>query len=160
MGAVASALERIILESNLDPASCVLRHVTRASRQVVATFDSALDPVGLTGQQFNVLVTLARSAPVNVNALAARVGMHPSTTPRLVGPLVRRRLVSINPGLDRRERLIIITAKGKSKLLRAYPRWAELQRKIVSHLGTKEWSSAMVALKKIRQSLPAVAKNH
>jgi DNA-binding MarR family transcriptional regulator len=62
--------------------------------------------------------------------------------------------------LDRREKLIIITAKGKSKLLQAYPLWAELQRKIVSQLGTEQWSSAMVALKKIRQALPAVAKNH
>jgi DNA-binding MarR family transcriptional regulator len=156
---VASELERTILESKLDPASCVLRHVTRASRQVVSAFDAVLAPVGLTGQQFNVLVTLARAGPVNVNALAARVGMHASTTPRLVGPLVQRKFVSIKPGWDRRERIMVITRKGNSKLLQAYPLWGELQRTIVGQLGAKEWSSAMIVLKQIRKSLPAAARD-
>jgi DNA-binding MarR family transcriptional regulator len=156
---VASKLERIILKSKLDPASCILRHVTRASRQVIAAFDSALEPVSLTGQQFNVLVTLARGGPMNVNTLAARVGMHPSTTPRLVGPLLRRKFVSIKRGRDRRERFVIITIKGNSKLLHAYPFWAQLQQIIVSNLGTEEWSSAMIMLKKIRTSLPTLTKN-
>jgi DNA-binding MarR family transcriptional regulator len=156
---VATALEKLIQKSNLDPATCVLRHVTRASRLIVANFDAAFAPVGLTGHQFNLLMTLARSGPMNVNALAAAVGMHPSTTPRLIAPLARDRLVRTQPGSDRRVRVIAITRKGRARLARALPRWMELQKRIVSNLGTKEWSSAMTSLKKIRTSLRQSPEN-
>jgi DNA-binding MarR family transcriptional regulator len=150
---VATALEKTIEESHLDPATCVLRHVTRASRVIVASFDAAFAPVGLTGHQFNLLMTLARLGPMNVNNLAAAVGMHPSTTPRLIAPLARGRLVRTRPGEDRRVRVIAITRKGRARLARAFPRWVKLQKRMVSLLGTEEWSSTMASLKKIRASL-------
>lgn len=152
---MSARLEQIILESKLEPASCVLRNVTRTSRLVVATFDAAFSSVGLTGQQFNVLMTVARSGPMNVNRLAILVGMHPSTTPRLLGPLKRKSLVSIKQGADRRERVIAVTHKGYVKLLRAFPCWSKVQGKILTQLGEQEWSSAMKALKNIRSSLRA-----
>jgi DNA-binding MarR family transcriptional regulator len=150
---VATALEKSIQKSKLDPATCVLRHITRTSRLIVATFDAAFAPVGLTGHQFNLLMTLARLGPMNVNKLAAAVGMHPSTTPRLIAPLTRGRLVRTHLGEDRRVRVIAVTRKGRARLARAFPRWAEVQKKLVSHLGPEEWSSAMTSLKKIRVSL-------
>jgi DNA-binding MarR family transcriptional regulator len=150
---VTARLESIILESNLDPAFCVLRHVTRTSRIVVSAFDMALSPVGITGHQFNLLMTLARSGPLNVNSLAAAVGMHTSTTPRLIAPLARRGLVRARAGIDRRERHMVITKKGYALLLRAFPKWAEVQRRIVSQLGDREWSSEIDVLKNIRRSL-------
>jgi DNA-binding MarR family transcriptional regulator len=101
---MTNRLERVIRKSNLDPSFCVLRHVTRTSRSVVAAFDTALKPSGLTGNQFNLLMTLARMGPLNVNAVAAAVGMHPSTVPRLIAPLARRRLVRRQAGADRRAR--------------------------------------------------------
>ena len=148
---VGSALESLIRESNLEPASCVLRHVTSTSRVIVAAFDAALSPAGLTGHQFNLLMTLARSGPMNVNGLAAAVGMHPSTTPRVTAPLARDGLIRIQAGTDRRERLLAITRKGIERLSRAYPRWAQVQREIVNRLGDQEWSSAMRSLKDIRR---------
>jgi DNA-binding MarR family transcriptional regulator len=150
---MATALQRLIAESNLDPAACVLRHITRASRRIVAAFDEAFRPYGLTGHQFNLLMTLARQGPMNVNGLAAAVGMHPSTTPRLLAPLKRHGLLRSQAGTDRRERVIAITRKGQACLLRAFPRWAAVQRHVMDQLGTEEWSSAMTALRKIRASL-------
>jgi DNA-binding MarR family transcriptional regulator len=150
---VTSRLEKLILENNLDPAFCILRHVTRTSRIVVSAFDTALSPVGLTGHQFNLLVTLARSGPLNVNSLAAAVGMHPSTTPRLIAPLARRGLVRGRAGIDRRERLMFVTKKGCALLLRAFPKWAEVQSRIVSQLGDQEWLSEIDVLRNIRKSL-------
>jgi DNA-binding MarR family transcriptional regulator len=150
---VLNTLEKIIGESGLDPASCVLRHITRSSRLVVASFDAAFRPLGLTGHQFNLLMTLGRSGPMTVNNLAAAIGMHASTTPRLVAPLGRQGLVRSQPGTDRRERLLAITAKGRAKLIRAYPRWAEVQRRIMGQIGDREWSMGKSILKNIRKSL-------
>ena len=151
--AVSRALEQAIEASHLDPDVCVLRHVTRTSRLVVANFDAAFAPFGLSGLQFNALMTLARRGPLNVGALSNAVGMHSSTTPRLMAPLLRERLVEARTGADRRERVLSVTAKGRGRLLRAYPSWVELQARIVGSIGEARWSTAMVALKSIRKSL-------
>jgi DNA-binding MarR family transcriptional regulator len=153
MPVMNAALERAILDSGLDPEACALRHVARASRLIVASFDAALRPVGLSGHQFNVLMTLARRETLNVNGLAAAVGMHPSTTPRLIAPLIRYGWVRTQPGIDQRERFIVITSKGLARLVRAYPLWADIQRKVVGHLGDRRWSSTTAALRSIRKSL-------
>jgi DNA-binding MarR family transcriptional regulator len=150
---VSARLERIIRQSNLDPSFCVLRHVTRTSRSVVAAFDTALKPSGLTGNQFNLLMTLARMGPMNVNAVAAAVGMHPSTVPRLMAPLANRRLVGRRAGSDRRERVIVVTESGRRKLVAAYPYWAALQRQVVSRLGDEGWVSTMTVLQQLRKSV-------
>ena len=150
---MSAALEQLIRDSQLDPASCVLRHVTRTSRLAVSAFDAALRPVGLTSHQFTLLMVLARNGAMSVNRLAEAVGMHATTTPRLITPLAKDGLVRVESGLDRRERLISITGKGNQKLLRAYPRWAALQRGILGHLGNDEWRSGMKILKEIRNSI-------
>ena len=146
-------LDQLIRESKLNPSCCVLRHVTRTSRMIVAAFDAALSPAGLTSHQFTVLVTLALGGPANVNGLAAGVGTHPSTIPRLIAPLTRQGLVRVQTGRDRRERLIAITTRGNETLLRAYPYWGELQREILQGLGHRKWPELMKSLKDIRKSL-------
>ena len=156
---MSARLERIIRKSNLDPAFCALRHVTRTSRSVVAAFDTALKPAGLTGNQFNLLMTLARMGPLNVNAVAAAVGMHPSTVPRLIAPLARRRLVRRQAGADRRERVIVVTESGRRKLTAAYPFWAALQRQVASRLGDEGWVSAMAVLQQVRKSVDGRASS-
>jgi DNA-binding MarR family transcriptional regulator len=150
---VKPELEKLIKESRLDPTCCVLRQVTRTSRMIVAAFDAALGPAGVTAHQFTVLVALAHGGPLNVNSLATAVGMHSSTTPRMIAPLMRRGLVRIQLGADRRQRLIDITVKGNKTLLRAYPLWAQVQRGILQHLGPGAWPGMMQSLGAIRTSL-------
>jgi DNA-binding MarR family transcriptional regulator len=150
---VKPELEKLIKDSGLDPTCCVLRQVTRTSRTIVAAFDAALAPAGVTAHQFTVLVAVAHGGPMNVNALAAAVGMHPSTTPRMIAPLTRRGLVRVHQGADRRERLVTVTAKGNKTLLCAYPLWAEVQRSILQHLGPAAWPAVIQSLSAIRLSV-------
>lgn len=150
---MSTRLPQLIDRSGLEPEICVLRHVTRTSRLVVAAYDQALGPAGLTGQQFNLLMTLARNGPMSVNRLAAAVGMHPSTTPRIIAPLARQRLVSSKAGTDQRERVTALTRKGEGRLLQAYPLWAEVQGRIVGRIGQRQWLEAMTVLRELRRSL-------
>jgi DNA-binding MarR family transcriptional regulator len=150
---VSARLENVIRDSKLEPSICVLRHVTRTSRSIVAAFDAALQPAGVTGLQFNLLMTLARAGPMNVNGVAAAVGMHPSTVPRLIAPLARRRLVRSRAGKDRRERVMAVTKSGNRTLLAAYPYWAAVQRRVETHMGDQGWSRAMEVLREIRKSV-------
>lgn len=147
------ALVDLVRQSGLDPLACVLRHVTRTSRAIVAAFDAALSPAGVTAHQFTVLTALAHGGPMTVNSLAAAVGMHPSTTPRLLAPLTRDQLVRVRPGADRRQRLVSLTPKGQRAVRRGYPRWAEVQREVLQQLGPEVWLSVMRSLETIREAL-------
>jgi len=86
----------------LELDACVLRHVSRLSRAVVAAYDPALAAHGLTGHQFNLMTTLHRMGPMSVGDLAAALGMDPSGIPRAVRPLVDVGLIQSEAGEDRR----------------------------------------------------------
>ena len=139
----------------LRPDECVLRHVTRTSRAVVNAFDAALAPVGLTGSQFNVLMSLERAGPMTVNALARHVGADATTIPRTLRPLKLAKLVSSRPGADRREQVIAVTPSGHRRLAVARRRWTVVQRRIVEAIGRPSWIALTRSLGAIRQAARA-----
>ena len=139
----------------LRPDECVLRHVTRTSRAVVGAFDEALAPVGLTGGQFNVLMSLEQDGPLTVNALARHVGADPTTIPRALRPLKLARLVTSRAGADRREQVISVTAAGRRRLAVARRRWTVVQRRIVDAIGHPAWIALTRSLGSIRHAARA-----
>jgi DNA-binding MarR family transcriptional regulator len=150
--ATEDALDRALRACRLSPVECVLRHVTHTSRAVVAAFDETLKPSGLTGHQFNLLMSVARAGPLTVNTLAALIGVDPTTVPRAIVPLTRDRLVTVGIGKDRRERVIAITPRGRGRLAAALPNWEVLQQSIVRALGQSTWTSSMAMLRQIRHA--------
>src|SRR5262249_37329539 len=104
------------VDAALSPEACILRHVSRASRAVVAAYDPALGPYGLTGHQFNLMMTLGNMGPMTVGALADVLGMDASGVPRAVRPLADQGLIVSQPGEDRRQRMLSLTAPGRAAL--------------------------------------------
>jgi DNA-binding MarR family transcriptional regulator len=142
-------------ERTLRPDECVLRHVTRTSRAVVKAFDEALEPVGLTGGQFNVLMSLAQAGPLTVNALARHVGADPTTIPRALHPLKQARLVTSRQGRDRREHVIAVTSLGRRRLALARRRWTVVQRRILDAIGHPAWIALTRSMGTIRHAARA-----
>lgn len=71
-------------------------------------------PHELTLPQLRALVVLDDDATVTVKALAARLGIQPSTTTRLVDRLVAKGLIQRAPGVqDRREVLLSLSPAGR-----------------------------------------------
>jgi DNA-binding MarR family transcriptional regulator len=150
-------LTRAVRSCAAHPSTCVLHHVSRTSRAVVSAFGEALKPSGLTGQQFNVLMSLAQAGPLTVTRLARVVGMDPTTVPRALRPLRRRGLVGARTTDDRRERVIFVTAAGRRQLAAAVPLWDAVQRRVVRVLGSREWDALMVDLRAVRRALESSA---
>jgi DNA-binding MarR family transcriptional regulator len=144
-------LERALQRCRLHPSTCVLRHVTRTSRAVVAAFDRALEPAGLTGHQFNLMMTVALAGNLNVRNLADHLGMDPTTVPRVAAPLRRQRLIASTVGADRRERVLTVTVRGRRRLAAAVPLWEAQQRRVVAALGDSAWSDARALLRALRK---------
>ena len=143
-------LERALRRCKLHPSGCVLRHITRTSRAIVAAFDRALAPARLTGHQFNLMMTLALAGDLTVGTLADQLGMDATTVPRVAAPLRRQRLIASAVGKDRRERVLTVTARGRRRLAAALPLWEAQQRRVVAALGAGAWTEARASLRALR----------
>lgn len=156
-GAYVDARKLVVAEGQ----KCFLRHITHTSRAVVAYWDKALKPAGLTGNQFHVLSVLAATSEMNVKGLAQNLGMDPTTVTRAVQPLIRDGLVAsrANPD-DTRQRILNLTKLGKQKFTRAVPLWEKVQMSVLNHFGTADWEEMTAGLKRIRASLDETRQNH
>jgi DNA-binding MarR family transcriptional regulator len=108
---------------------CTCLSARRASRRLTQIYDRALEPAGLTVNQFGLLAklygaSLRGRASLSVGALAERLGMDPTTLNRNLKPLTARGLVAVGVDReDRRARAIRITDKGRARLRKAVPFW-------------------------------------
>ncbi len=135
-----------------SPDACVLRHVSRTSRAVVAAYDPALAPLGLTGHQFNLMMTLGNMGPMAVGALADVLGMDASGIPRAIRPLADDGLIAVERGTDRRQRLLSLTEEGRKRLDNATPTWMRVQTELVDAIGAGRWMSLMTELRVVRRA--------
>jgi DNA-binding MarR family transcriptional regulator len=103
---------------------CLCLHVQRAARALARRFDDAFRPLGLTNGQFSLMMSLNRPEPPGMASVAALLAMDQTTLTAALKPLQRRGLLDIatNPA-DRRARLLTLTPKGRSLLMRAVPIW-------------------------------------
>lgn len=131
---------------------CLFRHFTRTARAIAAAFDPALATVGMTGHQFNVLMTLDREGEQRIGALARLLGMEASGIPRALKPMEVQGWVAVSPGEDRRIRVVSITASGEAALARAVPVWADVQTDLLGKRGADRWAALAKDLKCIREA--------
>jgi DNA-binding MarR family transcriptional regulator len=103
---------------------CLCLHVQRAARALARRFDDALRPKGLTHGQFSLMMSLNRPKPAGMAAVASLLAMDRTTLTAALKPLRRRGLVKVAPDpADRRGRLMTLTARGRTLLIRAVPVW-------------------------------------
>lgn len=124
-------------------AGCTCLRLRRATRQMTQIYDGALEPVGITVNQFGLLAKLHGSsltghAWLSIGTLADLVGMHPTTLNRDLKPLKAQGLVAdVTETADRRVRAVLITGRGRAKLRKAVPFWRRAQAQVQKRLGAK-----------------------
>src|ERR1700690_2349665 len=110
---------------------CLCLHVQRAARALARRFDEALRPFGLTNGQFSLLMSLNRPDPPPMGPVACLLAMDRTTLTAALKPLERRGLVkTAQDPSDGRSRILILTAKGKSLLIRAVPVWERTHNEV------------------------------
>ncbi|TAJ89769.1 MarR family winged helix-turn-helix transcriptional regulator [Reyranella sp.] len=110
---------------------CLCLAAQRVARTLARRFDEALRLVGLTSGQFSLLMSLNQPAPPSIGSIAALLAMDRTTLTANLKPLERRGLVNtkVDPA-DRRGRLVILTAAGRTLLHDALPIWRRTQGEI------------------------------
>jgi DNA-binding MarR family transcriptional regulator len=116
--------------------TCLCLHAQRAARALARRFDEVLKPMGLTNQQFSLLMALNRPAPPPMGPVADLLAMDRTTLTAALKLLERRGLVRTEASpRDRRTRLLILTEMGKMALAAAVPVWRETHAAIESQLA-------------------------
>ena len=101
--------------------SCACLNLRMAARAITRFYDRALQPSGLRATQFNLLCALAADGSATITHLAQQLVMDRTTLSRNLKPLVGMGLIAVEPGEDRRSRVIALTDDGLKKLSRHRP---------------------------------------
>lgn len=117
------------------PEPCACFALRRAARALSRHYDRILAPRGLRTTQFSALMAVNVRGPMTVSALAELVVADRTTLTRNLGVLEARGLVRLDPGHDRRQRLVSITDQGVQALRRALPLWSKAQAEVRQGMG-------------------------
>ena len=114
---------------------CYCATLRQATRVISQRYEVAMRGTQLTITQFTLLTALTEMPRPRVNDLAEALAMDQTTLSRTLKVMEREGLISAVAGDDKRESRWIITALGRSRFRRAFPRWQEAQRSVEKALG-------------------------
>ena len=115
--------------------TCLCLHAQRAARALARRFDMALKPVGLTNQQFSLMMALNRPAPPGMGPVARLLAMDRTTLTAALKPLSARGWVSVEQDpKDKRGKLLRLTAAGAAALAGAVPIWKQVHGEIEAEM--------------------------
>jgi DNA-binding MarR family transcriptional regulator len=126
---------------------CNCAALRKATRRVSQLYDSALEPCGLRATQRTILSHIARAGAPALGELAEALVMDRGALTHNLKPLQRDGMVkiSVDPQ-DRRNRLIALTAHGRTKLAESDALWARAQRGFEASFGVAKSASLRKAL--------------
>ena len=115
---------------------CLGFSVRRAARAVSRHYDEAFAPLGIKGTQFSLMNAAYLMNGASIGSLAEVLVMERTTLTRNLRPLQQSGLIDIQPGADRRNRSIKLTAEGIRLLHKALAIWADTHARLVQQLGS------------------------
>lgn len=139
-----------LAEASQVPASCMGIHIRRASRIITQVYDAALRPAGLVLNQFTLLVSIHLLGATPVTHLAQKLFTDQTTMTRNLKLLEKRGLVAIEPGEDRRFKLVSLTTEGQAVLAQALPLWKHAQTEVMQHFGEQNWQTLLSLLSDVK----------
>jgi DNA-binding MarR family transcriptional regulator len=136
---------------NIRAIPCHCINTRRAANAITAYYDQILLPCALSVSQFSLLWTLDGLGQSNVTRLAEYVGLERSTVVRNLNPLRKGEFVADLAGGKRRERELVVTAKGKSAISLGVPLWKQAQKDIYVLIGPENLAVFREVLQRLQQ---------
>ncbi len=115
---------------------CFSTALRRADRTLSRIYDEALRPTGLATTQYSLLSLLSRApGPISITDLAEAQAMDRTSLTRMLAPLVRSGYVTLEPGADRRVKVVTLTDGGELIVAQARVLWRSAQESIAAQQG-------------------------
>ena len=129
--------------------ACTCTHMRKAARVITQFYDTFLQPSGLRMTQFIVLVVVALSEQETVMQMAEKLAMDRSALAHSLKSLQEQGLLTVEPGGDRRTRLVRLTEQGRHALTRTLPSWRQAQEQLITRFGKQQARLLLAELKSI-----------
>jgi DNA-binding MarR family transcriptional regulator len=136
--------------------ACTCTHMRKAARLITQFYDTFLQPSGLRMTQFIVLMVVALSEQETVMQMAEKLAMDRSALARSLKSLEDQGLLIVEPGSDRRTRLVRLTQEGRQALTRTLPSWRQAQEQLVTRFGEEQARLLLADLKRVESLSKAI----
>jgi len=109
---------------------CYCGRVLLTARAITRLYNDELRSAGIEATQLLSLQMIADLGPMTQNQLGERMAAEKTTISRNVKLLEKRRWLTVEPGQDRRCRLVSLTAAGRRQIEKARPHWERAQQRM------------------------------
>ncbi|WP_426399887.1 MarR family winged helix-turn-helix transcriptional regulator [Ralstonia sp. R-29] len=132
-------------------AECPGFQARATARSLTRYYNACFRPLGLTAEQFSLLVGIGEAGGTTLVELADRAGVDPTTLSRSVQNLESRDLVCATGGRGRAGKRLTLTTLGRRLVLKALPVWNLAKTTLAAQIGDE-------ALEMARQAMAELAK--
>ena len=132
-------------------AQCPGFQARATARALTRYYNACFKPLGLTAEQFSLLVGIGADEGATLVDLADRAGVDPTTLSRNVQNLEGRDLIRAEGGRGRAGKRLALTTAGQQLVADAFPLWSSAKAELARHMGDDKLRSA-------RKAMEALAK--
>ncbi|MFM0643654.1 MarR family winged helix-turn-helix transcriptional regulator [Paraburkholderia bryophila] len=122
------------------------------ARALTRYYNACLKPLGLTAEQFSLLVGIGAAEGTTLVDLADKAGVDPTTLSRNVQNLESRDLVRATGGRGRAGKRLALTASGRRLMADAFPVWKMAKAELAGRMGDEKLRSARQAMAELAQA--------
>jgi DNA-binding MarR family transcriptional regulator len=127
------------------------------ARALTRYYNACFRPLGITAEQFSLLVGIGGSHEPTLAELAARAGVDATTLSRSVKSLVQRDLVRNDGGRGRAGKRLVLTEGGRRLMDEAMIAWEGARVRLAEALGEEASRVAGVAMSQLAVAAQAAA---
>jgi DNA-binding MarR family transcriptional regulator len=115
-------------------------------------YNRELRPTGLELTQFTLLMTLQICGETTQGKLGRLLALDSTSLTRMLRWLAKRGWISEKQGVDRRQKLLRLSASGKQTLEKAWPYWENAQAHLRQRVGEETWGQMGTWLVKVLEA--------
>ena len=127
-------------------AQCPGFQARATARALTRYYNACFKPLGLTAEQFSLLVGIGAAEGTTLVDLADRAGVDPTTLSRNVQNLESRDLVRAEGGRGRAGKRLTLTTSGRRLVADAFPIWNGAKAELARRMGDAKLRSAKRAM--------------
>ncbi|NKI72248.1 MarR family transcriptional regulator [Collimonas pratensis] len=133
-------------------AECPGFQARATARVLTRYYNACFKPLGLTAEQFSLLVGIGAAEGTTLVDLADKAGVDPTTLSRNVQNLESRNLLSAQGGRGRAGKRLALTASGRQLLADAFPLWYWAKAELARRMGDEKLASARQAMAELAKA--------
>lgn len=133
-------------------AACPGYQARATARALTRYYNACFKPLGLTAEQFSLLVGIGTAEGTTLVELADRAGVDPTTLSRNVQNLEGRDLVRTDGGRGRAGKRLALTTSGRRLVVEAFPVWNQAKAELARRMGDDGLRSAKRAMEKLAKA--------